>query len=245
MTFSINSPVLFVIVAIIVSIVMAQSIYFLVMSYRRAKEINMDMDKVKGVIRGAAVFTIVPAIAIVIAVLTLSKDLGLPLPWLRLSVVGSLSYETVAAANAMGAMGLKFGSGTALTASQYVTISLVMTISILFGIWLSPLVSKRILNGVDKLESKDKTWGDLLQNSLFIGMISAFLGFVFCDFGGVFTGDMKGLIPVLVFFVSAIIMIFAGILLKVTKIKSIQDYALPISMLVGMASAIPFSNWLA
>jgi len=38
-----------------------------------------------------------PAVAIVISVITLSKDLGLPLPWLRLSVVGSLSYETIAA----------------------------------------------------------------------------------------------------------------------------------------------------
>ena len=36
----------------------------------------------------AAIFTIAPAVAIVIGVITLSKDLGVPLPWLRLSVIG-------------------------------------------------------------------------------------------------------------------------------------------------------------
>ncbi|MCQ2554357.1 MAG: DUF5058 family protein [Clostridia bacterium] len=244
MNFSINSPILFALAGFIVLCVFLQSVYFLIMAYRRAKELNMDMTKVKGVIKGAAVFTVVPAISIVIAVITLSKDLGLPLPWLRLSVVGNLSYETIAASNAESAMGLVFGKVANLTAQQYATIALVMTISILVGIWLLPLVSKRLLSGVEKIEKRDKVWGDLLQNSLFIGMIAAFLGFVFCDFGLIFHGDTSGLIPVFVFFTSAAVMAVAGILLKVTKIRAITDYALPVSMIVGMAMAIPLTHWL-
>ena len=41
----------------------------------------------------SAVFTIAPAVAILLGVITLSKALGLPLPWLRLSVVGALTYD--------------------------------------------------------------------------------------------------------------------------------------------------------
>ena len=86
----------------------------------------MDREKLKKISITAGVFTIAPAVAIVISVITLAKDLGLPLPWLRLSVVGSLSYETIAATNAENAMGLTFGRVAALTASQYVTIAMVM-----------------------------------------------------------------------------------------------------------------------
>lgn len=242
MKFSINSPVLFAIVGVIIAVVLGQSIFFLIKALKRAKEINMDSSKIKKTIKGAAVFTIVPAVAIVISVMTLSKDLGLPLPWLRLSVIGSLSYETIAASNAESAMGLVFGTVSNLTAQQYVTIAFVMTISIMVGVWLVPVFSKKLLHGVEKIEKRDKKWGDLFQNALFIGMISAFLGYVFCDVSTVFVGDMSGLIPVIVFFISAFVMVLAGALMKITKWHAITDYALPASMIIGMAFAIPITN---
>ena len=152
MEFGINSPVLFVLAGIIVAVVLAQSVFFLVKAWKRAKQLGMDSAKLKRIARTAAIFTIAPAIAIVISVITLSKDLGLPLPWLRLSVVGNLSYETVAATNAESAMGLTFGKVAGLSATQYVTIAGVMTISILVGIWLVPLIGKKLLTGVINLE---------------------------------------------------------------------------------------------
>ncbi len=245
MEFSVNSPVLFVLAGIIILIVLLQSVFFLLKALKRAREIGMEKSMLRKTIRTAAIFTIMPAVAIVVSVMTLSKDLGLPLPWLRLSVVGSLSYETIAASNAESAMGLVFGSGTALNASEYVTIALVMTASILVGIWLVPLVCKRQLGGMLKMEAKDKKWSELFQSSLFIGMISAFVGYVFCDVAGVGGGNLSGLIPVFVFFVSAIVMAVAGILSKKTGWRGITDYALPASLILGMASAIPLTAWLS
>lgn len=244
MEFNVNSPILFVLAGIIVAVVLAQSVFFLVKAWRRGKEIGMGADKLKRVAVTAGVFTIAPAVAIVISVITLAKDLGLPLPWLRLSVVGSLSYETIAATNAESAMGLTFGQVSALTASQYVTIAAVMTVSIMLGIWLVPLIGKKLLNGVISLENRDKKWGDIFSASLFIGMISAFLGYVFCDFGVVFKGDSSGLIPPLVMLVSALVMGIAGLAVKKLKWRWISDYALPISLVLGMASAIPITAWL-
>ena len=244
MDFSTNSPILFVIVGIIILVVLVQSVFFLVKAMKRAKEIGMDMTKLKKTMRTAAVFSIMPAVAIVISVMTLSKDLGLALPWLRLSVIGSLSYETIAASNAESAMGLVFGTVSSLTAQQYVTIALVMTIGIMVGIWLVPILCKRILNGMVKIKNRDTKWGDLLQASLFIGMIAAFLGYVFSDFSGIFSGETAGLIPVFVMLVSAVVMIIAGVLVKVTKWRGISDYALPASLIIGMAAAIPLTMWL-
>jgi len=245
MEFNVNSPVLFLLAGIVVAVVLAQSVYFLIKAWRRGKEIGMEKDKLKRIAVTAAVFTVAPAVAIVISVITLAKDLGVPLPWLRLSVVGSLSYETIAATNAESAMGLVFGQVDQLTAAQYVTIVLVMTISIMVGIWLVPVIGKKLQSGLINLENRDKKWSDIFSNAMFIGMIAAFLGYVFCDFSGVFTGDLKGLIPVLVMAVSALVMCLAGALVAKFKWRWISDYALPISLVIGMASAIPITGWLS
>ena len=245
MEFNVNSPILFVIAGLIIAAVIAQSVYFLVKAWRRGLEIGMEKSKLKRIARTAAIFTIAPAVAIVISVITLAKDLGVPLPWLRLSVVGSLSYETIAASNAESAMGLVFGQVDSLTAQQYVTIAWVMTLSIMVGIWLVPVVAKKLQNGMISMENRDKKWGEIFSASMFIGMISAFLGYVFCDFTSVFSGNLSGLIPPLVMLVSALVMCLAGLIVKKYKWRWVGDYALPISLIAGMASAIPITAWLS
>ena len=75
-------------------------------------------------------------------------------------------------------------------------------------------------------------------------MISAFLGFVFCDVANVFKGDTSGLIPVVVFFASAIVMAVCGVCAIKLKQRWLNDYALPISLVCGMAIAIPVTAWL-
>lgn len=249
MKFSVNHPALFILAGVLVAVVLGQSVYFLVKALRRAKELGMDTAKIRKTIRTAAIFTIAPAVAIVLSVITLSKDLGLALPWLRLSVVGSLSYETVAAGNALSAMKLELGKVGQLTAQQYVNIATVMTASIMVGIWLVPAISKKLLGGVSKLQKRDAKWTDILSNAMFIGMIAAFLGFVFCDFSRLWSPEAgysatSGLIPVAVMAVAALVMVLCGGLMKLLKWKWLSDYALPISMIAGMASAIPITAWL-
>ena len=265
MTFSVNHPILFVLVGIVVAIVLAQSVFFLVKAWRRGREIGMDTKKLKKIATTAAVFTVAPAVAIVISVIALSKKLGLPLPWLRLSVVGSLSYEAIAAENTSTAMGLT--GSMSPNASQYVTIALVMTLSIMVGIWLVPVLCKRMQKGLGALEKRDRKWADVFQSALFIGMIAAFVGFVFCDVSRLWSGDenglvtvikkvtengekievptyfttTSGLVPVCVMAVSALVMVVLGLISKkVKKAHWLSDYARPVSLLIGMASAIPF-----
>ncbi len=272
MEFSVNHPILYVLVAILIAVVLGQSVYFLFKALRRSKELGMDQVKIKKTIRSAAIFTIAPAVAIVVSIAILSKKLGLPLPWLRLSVVGSMSYETIAANNALAAMGQSLGSGTPLTAQQFVNVLLVMTISIMVGIWLVPAIGKKLQNGMSALANRDAKWADIFQNALFIGMISAFLGFVFCDVSRLWLADANGvvvkmetvfneagqkvqqpveysstsgLIPVFVMVISALIMVVCGLLMRKPKLKWLSEYAMPISLILGMAAAIPLTIWLS
>ncbi|MBQ9802137.1 MAG: DUF5058 family protein [Clostridia bacterium] len=244
MEFHVNHPIIFLFSGILVAAVLVQSVWFLVRALRRAKELGMAGDRIKKLIISAATFTVAPAVAIVISVMTLSKDLGVALPWLRLSVVGSLSYETIAATNAVRETGGSFGSGIPLTASQFVTVALVMTLSIMVGIWLVPSVAKKMQKGMINMEKRDKKWSELFTAAMFIGMISAFVGFVFCNVSTVATGDFSGIIPVLVMAVSAVVMVLSGVLVKATGWRWVSEYALPVSLIAGMASAIPFTMWL-
>ena len=239
MNFDENAPILFVLVAIVIAIVLAQSIFFLVRAYRRAKEKGMDMSVIKRTIKKATVFTIAPAISVFIGVITLSYSLGIPLPWLRLSVIGSLTYETTAAESALAAVGSSLGS--TITAEQYVTVSVVMMLGIIVGLVAVPLICKKVDSGMIKFKEKDKKWGEIFNASLFMGMISAFTGFIFCDV----TVGAVGWIPVLVMVVSMAVMLICGLLMKKLGWKWLSDYALPLSMVIAMASAIPITSWLA
>ena len=265
MEFYTNHPILFILAGIIIAAVLAQSAFFLIKAWRRGVELGMDQKKLRKIATTATIFTIAPAVAIVISILALSKKLGLALPWLRLSVVGSLSYEAIAAENTSNAMGIS--GSISPNASQFVTITLVMTLSILVGIWLVPVIAKRLQKGMVNLEKRDKKWADIFSSSMFIGMIAAFVGFVFCDVSRLWSGNAdglvevvkkvtengekvektfyytttSGLVPMCVMAVSAIVMVILGLLSKKSKKAAwLADYALPISLLIGMASAIPF-----
>ena len=241
MDFSVNHPILFVIVGAIITLVLSQSVYFLVRAMRRARQLGISKSMLGKIISSAAIFTIAPAVAILVGVIALSKSLGLALPWLRLSVIGSITYETVAAGNAIEAAGQTM-SELVSDPSIFITIAWVMTVGIAAGLILVPFVTKKLQSGMSKIGMKDKRWGEIFNNAMFLGMISAFLGYVFCDVGLLFKGDASGLIPVCVMGVAALVMVCIGLAMK--KWKWLGDYALPISLILGMISAIPITAWL-
>lgn len=239
MTFDINHPILFIIAGAVIALVVVQSVFFLLRAVRRAKELGMDRSVIKKTVLSSAVFTIAPAVSILVGVVILSKKLGIALPWLRLSIIGSLSYETVAAEST-----LEYLNGVISGASDYVTVLFVMTLGIAGGFILVPFCTKGIQKGLKSMEKRDKKWGELFNNAMFLGMISAFLGYVFCDVSTVFEGVTWGLVPVCVMAVSAVIMVVCGLLSRFKYLKWMTDYALPLSLIGGMASAIPFTAWL-
>ena len=240
MDFNVNSPILYVLVGAIIALVLAQLVFFLLRAIKRARELGIGKDTIKKTISSSAIFTIAPAVAVLVGVVALSKSLGVALPWLRLSVIGSITYETVAAGNALEAAGM--GAGTTVTdPAIFVTIAWVMTVGIAAGLILVPFVTKKLQRGMNKIGMKDKKWGEIFNNAMFLGMISAFLGYVFCDVGLIIKGDTSGLIPVCVMAVSAVVMAICGLLATKLKIRWLTDYALPMSLIVGMASAIPFT----
>ncbi len=232
-----NSNLMYIMVAIIILYVAAQAVYFLIKAVKRAKELNISTSTVKKTILSSAVFTIAPAISILMGVLTLAGFMGLPFPWLRLSVLGAITYELSAAYSAAESLGIELTS-LVTDAKVFSTMAWVMHLGIFTGVILVPLFLKKIQKGLVLIKRKDEKWSDALLTALFLGMISAFLGLVFSDI----KSGLEGWIPVFVMIVSALIMSVIGILVKKLKIKWLEDFALPITMLSSMALAIPITN---
>ena len=90
----------------IVAFVAIVCVVFLVRAYRAGKAIGMDVTKMKRVIVSSATFSALPSIGILIGVIALSGSLGTPWPWLRLSVIGALHYETQVATAAAEQVGI-------------------------------------------------------------------------------------------------------------------------------------------
>lgn len=239
MEFNPNSAFLFITAGVIVAFVIAQSVFFLSKAWRRARELGIEVSVLKRVAKSSAVFTIAPAVAIILGVITLSKFLGLALPWLRLSVLGALTYELPAATSAASALGVSISQG--ITDPQaYSTIAWVMTLGIMSGLIIITLFLKRVQGGIEGLKKRDTKWGEIFITAIFMGMISAFLGMIFADI----TSGIQGWIPVFVMLVSSLVMLICGFFVRVLKVKWMEDYALPISMLAAMALSIPITRLL-
>jgi len=235
-TFSINHPVLFVLAGICVCAVVLQSVFFLRKAWKRALELGFEKERLKKLTVTSILFTIAPAIAIGIGIITLAGTLGLPLPWLRLSVVGSLVYELSAAKTAASSMGAQLGSQ--LTAQEFNTIAWTMTIGITTGAVLIPVFCKKYTGAFVNVGKKDKVWGEHFIYAIFVGMIATLVG---QSVAGIRT-SAEGRLTTVVLLVSCLVMVICGVLKKKFKWNWLNDYALPICMVISMAAAIPLAG---
>lgn len=101
-----NSPLMFVLCSIVILFVVVQAVLFMRRAWKHGTEIGLDKGIMKSTVTGSALFSIVPSIPILIILVMLMSVLGNYFPWLRLSVIGSSSYENVAANIAARSFGL-------------------------------------------------------------------------------------------------------------------------------------------
>ena len=92
-----NSPMLYAICGGIIAFVALVCVVFLVRAYRVGIQLGMDRAKLRRVVISSATFSVLPSVGILLGVIALAGSLGIPWPWLRLSVIGALHYEAPAA----------------------------------------------------------------------------------------------------------------------------------------------------
>lgn len=246
----INSPMMYLICGSIVAVVAIICVIFMVRAYRAGKAIGMDETKLKRSITASATFAILPSIGILLGVIALSGSLGIPLPWLRLSVIGALHYETQVAEAAAEHAGLTSLSASQMTPSAFCTIALLMAFCIMWGMVLSVLFNKKYnakLNksfageGKPAKEGKKKGKGlagfaDTAMAAMFIGLVSAYIGSYIGTIKA--TGNWVSLAVALV---GGIAMALFLLIKEKFDAEWVDGFSIAGSMIIAMASAVLFS----
>lgn len=236
-----NSAPMYVLAVIIVSGVLIQAFLFLHKAVKHGREIGMDEKKMKEAAVSSATFTAVPAIGILIGVIALAPSLGIPIPWIRLSVLGALHYESSTANNLAKGLGIGELPSSSMTAGDYASIVLGMTVTILSGLIFTLFFFKRYQKAILKKTKSDPKASDILLSSMFIGMIAAYLGDAVSYLRTVkISGETRtpNILPLIAFVTAMAAMAFFQYLIRKKHVKWLDNYALSFSMLVGMACAV-------
>lgn len=237
-----NSGTMYLICGGIIAFVAAVCVIFALRAWRAGKAIGMDTSVMLKVIRSSASFSVLPAVAILLGVIALSGALGVPWPWLRLSVIGALHYETQVAHGAAEQVGIEL-AGEAMTARAFSTIALLMSACIMWGMVLNLFFNKKYSSTLRRRgESKGPSFGDTAMTAMFIGLVSAYIG---SYIGSLISGharfDLAGdPVPLLCAAAAAVGMMIFTRLSKVKGLKWLEDFSLALAMLAGMAAAILF-----
>lgn len=91
----IHSPLLLALVIGGLLYIAAFSLVYLKKAYDHCLELGITRKELSNVIKSSLVFSIVPSLSIVVGLFVLIAVLGSVWAWWRLSVIGSLSYETM------------------------------------------------------------------------------------------------------------------------------------------------------
>jgi hypothetical protein len=245
---------MYVLAVLITLFILVGSLYFALNAYKQSKKLGMPKEQIKKAIVSSVSFSVLPSIGIFIGVITMSGLLGIPLPWIRLSVIGALHYELMAAS--VAADGITIAT---MTAQNFVTIAFVMTLSIMWGVVFAFFFFKKYQEKVvNKVTTPgNKGFGKVLFDAVFIGMICGYVGdavakilkfetrlivdgaYVVDGAGNAVYEDHPTFVPIIVMFSAmAAMALFDLLIRKKPKFAWLENFSLALSMIFGMAVAV-------
>lgn len=238
---------LYAVGAFVTLFIISGSLFFAYHANQKSRELGMPRESIKKAVVSSISFSVLPSIGIFIGVITMSGFLGIALPWIRLSLLGALHYELMAADLAVEGV-----TAANITVENFVTIAYTMTIAIVWGSLFTLFFFKKYQSKVvDKASKKEgRSFGPLLFQCVFIGLISAYFGDAFSRiFGyntreiidGAYTDNVirsTTVVPLVVFVVSFLVMMFLDYLVEKKNVKWIENFELSFAMLIGMTSAV-------
>ncbi len=240
---------MFLLGAIVILSVIAESVFFLVRAVKRGKALGMTAQTMKNAAAQSALFTIAPSFAIVATLVALTPSLGIVLPWIRNSVIGNITQETTAATTALDALGGGMSLASPVTdKNAFALILWVMTLASALPLILIPLFLKRVQKGIKKAAKKrDPKWVDLMSAAAFLGIICSFLARSIAGIGShntltnTYNYDGAGLVSVAALLSSVVCMLILQSIANKRKIRWLDEFAMPLSMFFAMGVVVALS----
>ncbi len=227
-----NSNLMYIMVAVVIAVVFIQSVVFFIIAWKRGLALGLTKRKMLDAVRSSAIFSVVPSLPILLALVAMVPVLGIPFPWLRLGVIGSAPYELLAANIGAQSMGVQGLGQSGYTAQVFMNSMWIMSLGILWSPLIFLLFAKRLQTGMTNMKKNDSKWLEILIASLFFGMISVFIG----------QPVVNGGIQLATILTSAAIMFALTAAVKKFEIAWLTNFSLSIAMIASMALAIFYSR---
>ena len=198
-------------------------------TYKRALELGITKDTLSRINKNTISLTIVPSISIVIGLFTLSTVIGIPWSWFRLSVVGSVTYELMAAQMATDALGFEqMTDAMASDASTFGAVMLVMSVGIIAGIVANTIIGKTLTTKMGQAGQKEGGFGPIMNGCFMLALMGVMLPFQ----------AFKGGTTVAVMATSVVISLLISLIVKKTGAIWLANFTMAFTLILGMASAL-------
>lgn len=228
-----NSPILFIICLIPIAVAIYQVGGFYRLAAQEAKDLDMPKDTIKKVAVNSILVSIVPMVPVIITLSVLMALLGKYIPWLRLSVMGSMAYESFAADLTIQAFGLGRLGEALITPEAFVGAVWVMTLAVM----VAPVENILFLKTYDRKLKTFREKGGFLaiaSGSMLLGLLAL-----------LFMPDMVNVaqpLGIITGVVAGISVLLLDYLAQKKGNKILGQFSFPLSMIAGMAAAVFASN---
>lgn len=221
-----NSPVMAIFCGLAIVVVLVQAVVFFRVAWKRALELGLTRQELMKVVKSSAVFSIVPSLPIIISYMILLPALGKFFPWLRLSVIGSATYETLAANMAVTSFSFDSLGSADFSPDVFGSLLWVVTLGVFLSS-MSALLLRRFDSKMQSVTTNPNSFGNVVPNIMFLGMMATL--------SAPYLADVTNIPSLSAIVVSALVMIGLNAVGK--KVPALKEFAFSLSMIAGMASA--------
>lgn len=225
-----TSPLLYGLIALGLVFIVVYALISVSKATKRCKELGISSGTISSVIKATITSSIVPSLAILLGFLTLTVSLGSAWPWWRLSVIGSLSYEAMAASYTASGIGVALSEVLSSDATIFGALMIVMSLGIVSGPIVVILFAKKYSTGIMKAKQGSGEWGQIMSGCFFLAMFAVYIPIL------IFTD-----IPTtLTLAVSLVVTLICGVLAK--KAPWVNNFTMAVAMIVAMCSSVLWVN---
>ena len=219
-----NSLPMWLACGVAVVLVIAQALIFIKKAMDAAPKVGLSKEEVNKAVKSAALTSIGPSIVVLSGMLSLLVTVGGPMAWMRLSFIGSVMFESIAAGIGTGSVGVQLGvdelTPLALTMAVWT-----MIIGSVGWIIFSTFAADKMDKIQAKLAGSNPAGLTIISSGAIIGVFAAMVGQKLVAL------DKNALATVL----GAILMFVMMQLTKNEKYAKLREWNLTIAILVAMA----------
>ena len=234
----IHQPIIWVLCSLTVLVVAIQSVLFVRLAKKTAKESSLDPNIAQRAFRIGLVSAIGPSCGVFIVMVGMISSIGAPMSWMRLSVIGAAVTELAGATNGAIAAGTTLG-GPGFNLEVLIICWAVMALNGAGWLITSALITPSLEKARNKMAGGDSKWLGVLSLACGLGVFS-----YLCANTTLGTAWSVNKSQVCACLASAISMVLMGKLL-VPKHPKFGQHTLGIAMVIGIAAGLLCDTFIA